>query len=192
MSWIRACVQYFHFIYIKILWNVKHRINYFFLYLGDELPLSVRISHEKQDKIHSCLEHLFSQVWLGHLWVFFFCRLNYQESLFQIYRKELGIRIERPQSVLPPTLTQFPQFKNGNKYSFSQLTQRIIVMSSILQSWGNHKELYTQELFFFYCLFFMDFQNPLWHFLFNFILNFKKHKDCHRAPLEIYIHNYNL
>ncbi|EPQ07865.1 Phosphatidylinositol 3,4,5-trisphosphate-dependent Rac exchanger 2 protein [Myotis brandtii] len=29
---------------------------------GDELPLSVRISHEKQDKIHSCLEHLFSQV----------------------------------------------------------------------------------------------------------------------------------
>ncbi|XP_004679873.1 PREDICTED: phosphatidylinositol 3,4,5-trisphosphate-dependent Rac exchanger 2 protein [Condylura cristata] len=29
---------------------------------GDELPLSVRISHDKQDKIHSCLEHLFSQV----------------------------------------------------------------------------------------------------------------------------------
>ncbi|ELK02359.1 Phosphatidylinositol 3,4,5-trisphosphate-dependent Rac exchanger 2 protein [Pteropus alecto] len=29
---------------------------------GDELPLSVRISHEKQDKLHSCLEHLFSQV----------------------------------------------------------------------------------------------------------------------------------
>uniref|UniRef100_A0A8D1TB67 Phosphatidylinositol 3,4,5-trisphosphate-dependent Rac exchanger 2 protein n=1 Tax=Sus scrofa TaxID=9823 RepID=A0A8D1TB67_PIG len=34
----------------------------FFLYLGDELPLNVRISHDKQDKIHSCLEHLFSQV----------------------------------------------------------------------------------------------------------------------------------
>lgn len=29
---------------------------------GDELPLNVRISHEKQDKLHSCLEHLFSQV----------------------------------------------------------------------------------------------------------------------------------
>uniref|UniRef100_A0A8D0NTY7 Phosphatidylinositol 3,4,5-trisphosphate-dependent Rac exchanger 2 protein n=1 Tax=Sus scrofa TaxID=9823 RepID=A0A8D0NTY7_PIG len=29
---------------------------------GDELPLNVRISHDKQDKIHSCLEHLFSQV----------------------------------------------------------------------------------------------------------------------------------
>uniref|UniRef100_A0A8C9PYS4 Phosphatidylinositol 3,4,5-trisphosphate-dependent Rac exchanger 2 protein n=1 Tax=Spermophilus dauricus TaxID=99837 RepID=A0A8C9PYS4_SPEDA len=29
---------------------------------GDELPLSVRISRDKQDKIHSCLEHLFSQV----------------------------------------------------------------------------------------------------------------------------------
>uniref|UniRef100_A0A8C5MVL4 Phosphatidylinositol-3,4,5-trisphosphate dependent Rac exchange factor 2 n=1 Tax=Leptobrachium leishanense TaxID=445787 RepID=A0A8C5MVL4_9ANUR len=29
---------------------------------GDELPLSVRISHDKQDKLHSCLEHLFSQV----------------------------------------------------------------------------------------------------------------------------------
>ncbi|XP_069456307.1 phosphatidylinositol 3,4,5-trisphosphate-dependent Rac exchanger 2 protein isoform X1 [Ovis canadensis] len=29
---------------------------------GDELPLNVRISRDKQDKIHSCLEHLFSQV----------------------------------------------------------------------------------------------------------------------------------
>ncbi|XP_069587567.1 phosphatidylinositol 3,4,5-trisphosphate-dependent Rac exchanger 2 protein [Ranitomeya imitator] len=29
---------------------------------GDEMPLNVRISHEKQDKLHSCLEHLFSQV----------------------------------------------------------------------------------------------------------------------------------
>ncbi|XP_053571076.1 phosphatidylinositol 3,4,5-trisphosphate-dependent Rac exchanger 2 protein [Bombina bombina] len=29
---------------------------------GDELPLSVRMSHEKQDKLHSCLEHLFNQV----------------------------------------------------------------------------------------------------------------------------------
>uniref|UniRef100_A0A7M4FMF9 Phosphatidylinositol 3,4,5-trisphosphate-dependent Rac exchanger 2 protein n=1 Tax=Crocodylus porosus TaxID=8502 RepID=A0A7M4FMF9_CROPO len=29
---------------------------------GDELPLSVRISHDKQDKLHSCLEHLFGQV----------------------------------------------------------------------------------------------------------------------------------
>ncbi|KAE8598952.1 hypothetical protein XENTR_v10017002 [Xenopus tropicalis] len=29
---------------------------------GDELPLGVRISHDKQDKLHSCLEHLFSQV----------------------------------------------------------------------------------------------------------------------------------
>uniref|UniRef100_A0A6I8NDA9 Phosphatidylinositol 3,4,5-trisphosphate-dependent Rac exchanger 2 protein n=1 Tax=Ornithorhynchus anatinus TaxID=9258 RepID=A0A6I8NDA9_ORNAN len=29
---------------------------------GDELPLSVRISHDKQDKLHGCLEHLFSQV----------------------------------------------------------------------------------------------------------------------------------
>uniref|UniRef100_A0A663MWE3 Phosphatidylinositol-3,4,5-trisphosphate dependent Rac exchange factor 2 n=1 Tax=Athene cunicularia TaxID=194338 RepID=A0A663MWE3_ATHCN len=29
---------------------------------GDELPISVRISHDKQDKLHSCLEHLFGQV----------------------------------------------------------------------------------------------------------------------------------
>uniref|UniRef100_A0A4W3GFW6 Phosphatidylinositol-3,4,5-trisphosphate dependent Rac exchange factor 2 n=1 Tax=Callorhinchus milii TaxID=7868 RepID=A0A4W3GFW6_CALMI len=29
---------------------------------GDELPCSVRISHDKQDKLHGCLEHLFSQV----------------------------------------------------------------------------------------------------------------------------------
>nr|XP_020028762.1 phosphatidylinositol 3,4,5-trisphosphate-dependent Rac exchanger 2 protein isoform X3 [Castor canadensis] len=29
---------------------------------GDEFPLSVHISRDKQDKIHSCLEHLFSQV----------------------------------------------------------------------------------------------------------------------------------
>ncbi|KAM9097064.1 phosphatidylinositol 3,4,5-trisphosphate-dependent Rac exchanger 2 protein isoform 2-T2 [Sarcophilus harrisii] len=29
---------------------------------GDELPLSIRISHDKQDKLHGCLEHLFSQV----------------------------------------------------------------------------------------------------------------------------------
>uniref|UniRef100_A0A8D0GAU6 Phosphatidylinositol 3,4,5-trisphosphate-dependent Rac exchanger 2 protein n=1 Tax=Sphenodon punctatus TaxID=8508 RepID=A0A8D0GAU6_SPHPU len=29
---------------------------------GDELPLSVRISHDKQDKLHCCLEHLFGQV----------------------------------------------------------------------------------------------------------------------------------
>ncbi|XP_006131552.1 phosphatidylinositol 3,4,5-trisphosphate-dependent Rac exchanger 2 protein isoform X1 [Pelodiscus sinensis] len=29
---------------------------------GDELPLSIRISHDKQDKLHSCLEHLFGQV----------------------------------------------------------------------------------------------------------------------------------
>ncbi|XP_064026562.1 phosphatidylinositol 3,4,5-trisphosphate-dependent Rac exchanger 2 protein isoform X1 [Pogoniulus pusillus] len=29
---------------------------------GDELPVSVRISHDKQDKLHSCLEHLFGQV----------------------------------------------------------------------------------------------------------------------------------
>ncbi|KAI6074981.1 phosphatidylinositol 3,4,5-trisphosphate-dependent Rac exchanger 2 protein [Aix galericulata] len=28
---------------------------------GDELPISVRISHDKQDKLHSCLEHLFGQ-----------------------------------------------------------------------------------------------------------------------------------
>ncbi|GCB77558.1 hypothetical protein scyTo_0019296, partial [Scyliorhinus torazame] len=28
----------------------------------DELPCSVRISHDKQDKLHGCLEHLFSQV----------------------------------------------------------------------------------------------------------------------------------
>lgn len=34
-------------------------LNYF---AGDELPLSVRISHDKQDKLHSCLEHLFGQV----------------------------------------------------------------------------------------------------------------------------------
>ncbi|KAH0617654.1 hypothetical protein JD844_016114 [Phrynosoma platyrhinos] len=26
---------------------------------GDELPLSIRISHDKQDKLHGCLEHLF-------------------------------------------------------------------------------------------------------------------------------------
>ncbi|KAF7246293.1 Phosphatidylinositol 3,4,5-trisphosphate-dependent Rac exchanger 2 protein, partial [Varanus komodoensis] len=29
---------------------------------GDELPLSIRISHDKQDKLHGCLEHLFGQV----------------------------------------------------------------------------------------------------------------------------------
>ncbi|XP_069777399.1 phosphatidylinositol 3,4,5-trisphosphate-dependent Rac exchanger 2 protein isoform X3 [Narcine bancroftii] len=29
---------------------------------GDELPCSVRISRDKQDKLHGCLEHLFSQV----------------------------------------------------------------------------------------------------------------------------------
>ncbi|XP_029447296.1 phosphatidylinositol 3,4,5-trisphosphate-dependent Rac exchanger 2 protein [Rhinatrema bivittatum] len=29
---------------------------------GDELPISVRISHDKQDKLHNCLENLFSQV----------------------------------------------------------------------------------------------------------------------------------
>ncbi|XP_008853008.1 phosphatidylinositol 3,4,5-trisphosphate-dependent Rac exchanger 2 protein isoform X4 [Nannospalax galili] len=29
---------------------------------GDELPVSVRISHDKQDKIHTCLEQLFSQM----------------------------------------------------------------------------------------------------------------------------------
>ncbi|XP_069477256.1 phosphatidylinositol 3,4,5-trisphosphate-dependent Rac exchanger 2 protein [Ambystoma mexicanum] len=29
---------------------------------GDELPMNVRISHDKQDKLHNCLEHLFSQV----------------------------------------------------------------------------------------------------------------------------------
>ncbi|XP_059838423.1 phosphatidylinositol 3,4,5-trisphosphate-dependent Rac exchanger 2 protein [Hypanus sabinus] len=29
---------------------------------GDELPCSVHISHDKQDKLHGCLEHLFSQV----------------------------------------------------------------------------------------------------------------------------------
>uniref|UniRef100_A0A452HV08 Phosphatidylinositol 3,4,5-trisphosphate-dependent Rac exchanger 2 protein n=1 Tax=Gopherus agassizii TaxID=38772 RepID=A0A452HV08_9SAUR len=29
---------------------------------GDELPLSVHISHDKQDKLHSCLEHLFGQL----------------------------------------------------------------------------------------------------------------------------------
>nr|XP_014343831.1 PREDICTED: phosphatidylinositol 3,4,5-trisphosphate-dependent Rac exchanger 2 protein [Latimeria chalumnae] len=29
---------------------------------GDEFPLSVQISHDKQDKLHGCLEHLFSQV----------------------------------------------------------------------------------------------------------------------------------
>ncbi|KAH0521644.1 Phosphatidylinositol 3,4,5-trisphosphate-dependent Rac exchanger 2 protein [Microtus ochrogaster] len=29
---------------------------------GDELPISIRISHDKQDKIHTCLEQLFSQM----------------------------------------------------------------------------------------------------------------------------------
>ncbi|XP_077208324.1 phosphatidylinositol 3,4,5-trisphosphate-dependent Rac exchanger 2 protein isoform X2 [Paroedura picta] len=29
---------------------------------GDELPLSIHISHDKQDKLHGCLEQLFSQV----------------------------------------------------------------------------------------------------------------------------------
>ncbi|XP_060680096.1 phosphatidylinositol 3,4,5-trisphosphate-dependent Rac exchanger 2 protein [Hemiscyllium ocellatum] len=29
---------------------------------GDELPCNVHISHDKQDKLHGCLEHLFSQV----------------------------------------------------------------------------------------------------------------------------------
>nr|XP_033789868.1 phosphatidylinositol 3,4,5-trisphosphate-dependent Rac exchanger 2 protein isoform X2 [Geotrypetes seraphini] len=29
---------------------------------GDELPINVRISHDKQDKLHNCLENLFSQV----------------------------------------------------------------------------------------------------------------------------------
>lgn len=36
---------------------------YFFFHIGDELPISIRISHDKQDKIHTCLEQLFSQVW---------------------------------------------------------------------------------------------------------------------------------
>lgn len=44
---------------------LKHEANFdcrTVLHTGDELPLSVRISHDKQDKLHSCLEHLFGQV----------------------------------------------------------------------------------------------------------------------------------
>lgn len=38
---------------------------------GDELPISVRISHDKQDKLHSCLEHLFGQVWDYFSWLWY-------------------------------------------------------------------------------------------------------------------------